>query len=152
MLQCPVTFGVQQHIKILVLLIQELLYPELIKPQQPIRLIQPVLAQKRRCSLDRGQCLIFIHSHISGIKHTFDVKFVIQSLCDRHDLIVALRRRTDNHLRGLSRRDKRRCIAVLHKLLFPLCDAVLNLAHRCKNGLSVLIRCKFFKSLGCGKL
>lgn len=50
MSQSPATFWVYPGVKILVLLIQQFLSPETIKPQQPVRLIKPVFPQQRRSS------------------------------------------------------------------------------------------------------
>ena len=60
----PVAFRIQHRVKIRVLVIQKLIGPEAIKPQEPICLIQPMLPQKRRLSVQVGKQRIFHNGHI----------------------------------------------------------------------------------------
>ena len=67
----PVAFWIQQGIKIRMGLVQQLLGAEAVKAQEPVRLIQAMLPQKRRLRVQRWQERIFHHGDIGGIEHPF---------------------------------------------------------------------------------
>ena len=63
--------GVQQGIEVRMGLVQELLGLEAVKPQQPVRLVQPVLPQQGRLGVQRGQKGVLHHRNIGGVEHAF---------------------------------------------------------------------------------
>ena len=63
--------GVQQGIEVRVGLVQQLLGFKAVKPQQPVRLVQPVLPQQGRLGVQRGQKGVFHHRNIGGVEHAF---------------------------------------------------------------------------------
>ena len=60
----PAAFRVEIGVEALVVLIQYLVGLELVEPQQPVGLIEPVLAQQRRLGVERGQKRVLDYRHI----------------------------------------------------------------------------------------
>lgn len=56
----PVAFRVKQLVKIRALYRQKLIRLETVKPQQEVRLIQPVLPQQRRGRIQRWQGAVLV--------------------------------------------------------------------------------------------
>ena len=69
--QGPAALGVHPGVEVLGSLVQQLLRPEAIEPQQPVRLIEPVLPQKRRLHVLGGEEGVLHHGDVGGIEHTF---------------------------------------------------------------------------------
>ena len=148
----PILLGIQQHIKERPFLIQKFCRLKTIKPQEPIRLIKPVFPQKRGASRQCRQILVLVHFYKSGIEHSLQFKFLIQTLGHIQDLIVRLRRGTDDHLGSLTAAHKLGRMTVYHQLLFVGMNASLDLPHRSQDIFPVLIGCQRFQSFRSGKL
>ena len=149
MAQCPVCLRIQQHIKIRSVLTKQFPRFKSVKPHQKICLVQPMLPKKRWSSRKCRQIFILINLYISRIKHSLKLKLLIKTLCDIHNLIVRLRRRTDNHLRRLPATHKGRRMTINSQFILTLHNPVLNLPHRCQNRLTVLIRRQLSKAFCC---
>ena len=65
----PAALGVKLRIDVRVGLVQQLAGLKAVEPQQPVRLIEPVLPQQRRLGVQRGEKAVLHHRHIGGIKH-----------------------------------------------------------------------------------
>ena len=76
--QGPGTLGVHPGVEVGVGLVQQLLRPEVVEPQQPVGLVQPVLPQQGRLEvLPGGEEGTVGHRHIGGEKHPFQLILVI---------------------------------------------------------------------------
>ena len=128
--QGPAAFGVQTGVKGRGLLIQQLLCTEPVKPQQPVRLIEPMLPQQGRLGLLGGEKGTFHHRHIGGEKYPFQLIPVIKPLRQPQNVEVAVRRGTHDHLGALARRGELGCVAVLDQFFFILNTSDLDLPHR----------------------
>ncbi len=105
--QRPAAFGVQAGVEIRVALIQQFRRFKVIKPQQPVGLIQPVLPEKGRLeALRGGQELAVGHGQIGRIKDPLELILLIEPLGKAEDMEIRLRRGADDHLGGLSGRSE----------------------------------------------
>ena len=136
----PVALGVHQRIEVRVLLVQQLLGPEAVKPQQPVRLIQAVLPQQRGLRILGGQQTVLDYRYIGGIEHSFETVLLVQRLGQVQDMAIIVRRGAHNELSALSGRGKHRGVAGLHQLCLALSGPVPNLCHGPQNGLFAFIR------------
>ena len=68
--QRPIRFGIQKHIEIGLLPAQKLLCLKAVKPQKPVRLIEPVLPKQGRASRKDRQVLILINADKGGVIHS----------------------------------------------------------------------------------
>ena len=112
----------------------------MIIPQQPVRLVQPMFAQKRRFGLQGRQAAVLDHRQIGRIKHAFQRVFFVKCLGQIHNMQVIFRRSTDNHLGALSCRRKSRGMAIHRHFLFALHILHGNLLHRPQNGGFLFVR------------
>ncbi len=71
MAQRPAALGVKGGVKVRRAVIQQLTRMKAVKPQQPVSLIEPVLAQQRRLGVKSGQERVRDYRHVGGIEHTF---------------------------------------------------------------------------------
>ena len=69
MLQCPAAFWIQPWVKVRVGIIQQLGGLKAVKPQEPVRLVQAMLPQQRRFSVQGRQQAIFHHRYIRGVEY-----------------------------------------------------------------------------------
>ena len=132
--QGPAAFGVQTGVKGRGLLVQQLLRTEPVKPQQPVRLIEPMLPQQGRLGLLGVEKGTFHHRHIGGEKYPFQLIPVIKPLRQPQNVEVAVRRGTHDHLGALARRGELECVAVLDQFFFILNTSDLNLPHGGQHG------------------
>ena len=117
-----------------------------VKTEQPVRLIEPVLAQERRLGVERGQKRILYHRHIRGVKHALEPVLIVKRLREVQNVQVIVRRCADDELRGLSGRRKFRRMAVLDELLPVLHAAVADLCHGAQDALLRLVRSERFET------
>ena len=64
MAQRPAALGVKGRIKVRRAVVEQLVCAKAVKPQQPVGLIEPVLAQQRRLGVERGQKRVLDYRHI----------------------------------------------------------------------------------------
>lgn len=60
----PVALGVDERVEALVPLVEQLGGVEAVEAQQPVRLVKPVLPQKRRPGVEGGQQRVLLHRHV----------------------------------------------------------------------------------------
>ena len=65
----PGTFGIEVRVKIRLILGQQFPCRKMVVPQQPIRLVEPVLPQQGRGGVRRGQTAVRYHWQIGRVKH-----------------------------------------------------------------------------------
>ena len=136
----PTALGIHLGVEVRMACIQQLLRPEAVKPQQPVRLIQAVLSPEgRKEALRCGQQGAVGHGHIGGIEHPLQLILVVKGLGEGEDVPVALRGGSYDHLGGLPRRGEAGSPAGQAKLLPGDGDAVPDLGHRGQNGLFALV-------------
>ena len=80
MLDRPVAFRVQIGVEVRMIGVQNLVRFELIEPQQPVRLIEPVLPQQRGLGIQRGQAGILGHGDIGGVELPLEAVFLVHPL------------------------------------------------------------------------
>src|SRR5699024_5949756 len=120
----------------------------MIKPQNPVRLITPVLPQKRRpASVVRTQVSVCVHSDKCRVKDSFQVKSAVKCLGRIQDLVIRFRRSSYDHLRALSRGDKAWRLLIQRDLLSVFRCLLLHKPHRSQYILSGLMRSKKPQSL-----
>ena len=102
MAERPVTLGIQKHIEIRPVLCQKLRCLKAVKPQEPVRLIEPVLAQERRLGVKRGEQAALDDGDIGGVEHAFETVLGIERLGQVQDVPVGILRRADDELGALS--------------------------------------------------
>ena len=127
--QRPAALGIQQGVEVGSLFVQNFRGGKPVKPQQPVRLVQPVLPQQGRRRAQGGQVPVAHHRHIGGVKHPLQPVLAVQPFAELQNLPVALRGGAHNHLGGLPCRGKRGGMAVGGKRCFVLPDAVSNQSH-----------------------
>ena len=76
--QRPAALGVQPWVKVRVGVIQQLGGLKTVKPQEPVRLVQAMLPQQRRFSVQGRQQAIFHHRYIRGVEHALQPVLAIQ--------------------------------------------------------------------------
>ena len=102
----------------------------MVVPQQPVRLVQPVLPQQGRLeALGRGEQPAVRHRHIGGVEYPLQPVLVVQPLGQHQNLPVALRRGADDHLGGLPCRGEPGGVSELGQLRLGGGDAVPDLGH-----------------------
>ena len=77
MLHRPVALGVQIGVEVGVVTVQKLLCLELVKAEQPVCLIEPMLPQQRRLGIQRRQAGVLGHRDVGGVKHPFQVILIV---------------------------------------------------------------------------
>ena len=112
----------------------------MIIPQQPVRLIQPVLPQQRRALVEGGQALVLHNRKIGRIKHTLERIFFVKPLGQVQNMVVCLRRGADDHLGTLPRRCKGLRLFVAYHLALALGAACRDLPHGTQNGGALFVR------------
>ena len=85
------------------------------------------------------------------VEDPLQLKLLIQRLRHPHDLIITFRRRPNNHLGALPRRDKSWSMAIERELLAVLFSLLLDITHGSQNILSALVRRQPMKTLCCRK-
>ena len=136
----PTALGIHLGVEVRMACIQQLLRPEAVKPQQPVRLIQPVLPQQGRLRVLGGQQGVLHHRHVGGVEHPFELVAVIQPLGQPQDVEVRVRRGPHDQLGALPGRGEPGGVAVLHQLLPALLSPHPNLPHGSQDGLLRLVR------------
>ena len=126
----PTAFGIQPGIEVRVSLIQQLGGTKTIKPQQPVRLIEPMLPQQRRLGIQRGQEIVFYYRHIGRIKHSFEPVLLIKSLRQMQNVPVGVLCRSHDQLGTLSRRSKGRGMLIFDQFLTVFQYPVADQPHR----------------------
>ncbi len=76
----PVAFWVEVGVEALVGFIQNFVCLELVKPQQPISLIQPVLPQKRGFGVQRRQAGVLGYRDVGGVEHPLQAVLPVHAL------------------------------------------------------------------------
>ena len=152
MLDRPVAFRVQIGIEIRVGIVQDLIRLELVEPQQPVRLIEPVLPQKRRLSVQRGEPGVLGDRDIGRIEHPLQAVFLVHALGQLEDVVVRLRRRTHDHLGALSCGREAGRFAVKRQL-FPVGRTLgRDLLHGAEDGMPPLVRGQKLQAALAGQL
>ena len=137
----PAALGVQPGVQIGVVLVQELVGAEVIVPQQPVRLIEPVLPEQGRPeALGGGEERAGGHGHIGGVEHPLEPVAAVEPLAEPEDVEVALRGGPHDHLGGLARRGEAGGVAEEAQLLPGAEDAVPDLPHGGEDGGLALVR------------
>jgi len=77
MLHRPVALWVQIGVEVGVVPVQKFLCLELVKAEQPVCLIEPMLPQQRRLGVQRGQAGVLGHRDVGGVKHPFQVILIV---------------------------------------------------------------------------
>ena len=153
MTQGPAALGVQTGIQIGLVFIQNLIRLEVVKPQQPVGLIEPVLAEKGRLEPLGGREEGAVgHGHVGGVKDPLEAVGAVEPLGEGQDLPVILSGGPYDHLGGLACRSKAGGVAIHLQLLLGDGDPVPNLPHRGQNGLLLLVRGQQGQTLGAGQL
>ena len=133
--QGPGALGIHPGVEVGRRIVQQLLRPEVVEPQQPVRLVQPVLPQQGRLEIrPGGEEGAVRHRHVGRVEHPLELVPVVEGLGQRQDVPVALRRGADDHLGGLARRGKPGGVAVFCQLAAALPDAVPDLGHGGQDG------------------
>ena len=122
----PVAFGVQVGIEVRMLLVEDLGGGKLVEAQQPVGLIQPVLAQQRGFGVQRGQQRILGHRNVGGAGYALVLLFA-KALGQPQNLIIRFGACADDHLRALPRGRELRGFAIPHQLGLALRDALAHL-------------------------
>ena len=125
----PAALGVQVGAEIGAGLIQDFLRPELVKPQQPVGLVQPVLPHQGRLGVQGGQAAVLCHRDVGRVKDPLEAVLVVQPLGEPEDLVVSLGGGSHNHLGALARRGEGGRMAVKGQLLPAGGSRGGNLAH-----------------------
>ena len=133
MVERPIAFGINIRVKIWMCFVEQLPGRKAIKPQQPICLIEPVLTQKRRLGIHRGQKRVAGNRHISGIEHTLEAIFFVERGGKVQDCIIRFRRRAHDHLRALPCGRKFWRVTVAHEVRRVFRNARADEAHRAEN-------------------
>ena len=122
------------------LVVNYLIHRELIEPEQPVGLIEAVLAHQRRLLQHRQARVVGVHADITRVVDTPHSGLPIQSRRHLQDIAVALLRGSDNHLSRLSGRNKSWCVAILLAILLVLQHTLLDELHRLEHTLVVFLR------------
>ena len=80
MLDGPVAFGVQKGVEVGAGIVQNLVRRKVVKAQQPVRLIEPVLPQQGRGRVQSGQAAVLRHGDIGGVEHPLELVFLVKTL------------------------------------------------------------------------
>ena len=135
MVQRPGALGVYQGVEVGIGFVQQLLSPEVVEPQQPVRLVEPVFPQQGRSEgLGGGEEPVVGHRHIGRVEHPLELVLVIEGLGKGEDVPVALRRGADNHLGGLPRRGEAGGVAEPGQLPPAGLNAIPDLGHGGQDG------------------
>ena len=143
--QSPAAFGVHPGVEVLVSLVQQLLRPEAVKPQQPVRLIEPVLPQKGRLHVLGGEQGVLHHRDVGGIKDALQAVTVIEPLGQPEDVEVRVPGGAHDELGALSGGGEAGGVAVFDQFLPALLAPGLNLPHGSQNGSLRLVRGQGFQ-------
>ena len=122
------------------LFIEQFVRIEAVIAQKPIRLIESVLAQKRRFSCLCGQKRILDDRDIRRIEHALELVFFIERRGERHYLIVAVGRCADYQLRALTAGGETRRVLISDKLRRALFYLICNKPHRAEYRLLCFVR------------
>ena len=132
---------------------EELLRLEVVEPQQPVRLVQPVLPEQGRPEgLGGGEQRVCPHRDVGGEEHPLKAVLPVHPLGEFQDLVVALPGGPHDHLGGLARRGKGRGVAEPLPLGLGLADAVPDLGHGLEDVLGPLVRGQESQAPGGGEL
>ena len=125
----------------------------MIKPQQPVGLVEPVFSEQRGLEpLRSGEQGAVGYGHIGGVEDPLEAVGAVEPLGEGQNLPVALSGGSHNHLGGLPRWGKPGSVAVYLQLLFGDRDPVADLPHRGQNGLLLFVRGQQGQALGAGQL
>ena len=61
---------------------QKFLCLELVKAEQPVCLIEPMLPQQRRLGVQRGQAGVHGHRDVGGVEHPFQTVLLVHALSE----------------------------------------------------------------------
>ena len=142
MTQGPRQFRVYLQIQIRIGVIYDFIYLELIETQQPVSLIEAVLAYQGRLFQSRQALVVRIHRDISGIIDAPHRRTLIKSRWKEKNILVRFRGSPHNHLCTLSRRSKTGRITILLTFFRTLQNTLLDISHRSKHALMVFLRSK----------
>ena len=151
-LHSPAALGVQAGVEVGVLRVQQLLCPEVIEPQQPVCLVQPVLPQQRGLCVQSRQACIGGYRDVGRVEYPFELVVLVQPFGQPQDLVVALRRGAHDHLGALARRGKPGGTAVEGQLLPVGLPADGDLLHGAQNGAAAFVRRQQAQALLTGQL
>ena len=152
MLDGPVAFRVEIGVEALVVLIQYLVGLELVEPQQPVGLIEPVFPQERRLRVQRGQAGVVRYRDISRVEHPLEAVFLVHPLGQLQNVVVRLGRRTDDHLGALAGGSELGRVAVEGQLLPALFTCHRDLLHGPEDGVAALVGGEKMEALLAGQL
>ena len=141
MVQRPGALGIHQGAEVRMGLVQQLLGPEVVKPQKPVSLIEPVLPEQGGLEgVPGGEEAAVRHGQIGREKDALELVCLVEPLGQQQNMPVALRRRADDHLGGLSCGSEARRMAVERQLLSGGLNTVPDLGHWGENGSAPLLR------------
>ncbi|MPN57479.1 hypothetical protein SDC9_205173 [bioreactor metagenome] len=152
MVHRPVAFGVKVGVEIGQLGAEDLPGRETVLPHQKIRLVKPVLPQKRRLGIQRGQQAVRHSRDVGRVKHALQAELLIHGGGQVDDLVIALGAGPDDHLRGLPGRGKpRRPAAQAERLRAQRCFP-RDLPHRRKDGFPLFVGSQAVQAVFAGQL
>ena len=137
---CPEALRVDTRVEVRVLLVEQLLGAKTVKPQEPVRLIEPVLAQERRLGVKRGEQAALDDGDIGGVEHAFETVLGIERLGQVQDVPVGILRRADDELGALSGGGEGGRVLILRELGLALARLIADEPHRAQNGAPGLVR------------
>ena len=142
MIYCPAAFRVNLRMQHGVLWVNNLICLKTVKTQQPIRLIKPVLTQKRGARVQRRKQFILLHRNIRRIINPLKSVFFIKPLGKIKNVIIAFRRSSDYHLGTLPRRHKMRRMLIFYQVLAVFRNSCFDKLHRLKYAVLGFVRRK----------
>ena len=149
----PVALGVQAKVQVGAVRGEKLVGPEVVEPQQPVRLVQPVLPQQGRLEVQGGgQQGALRHGDVGGEKDPLEPVCPVHPLGELENVAVGLVGGPHDHLGGLPRRGKGGRVAVFHLVRLVGQDAVPDLLHGPEDVVPGLVRSQQGQAPGGGQL
>ena len=152
MLHGPVALGVKVGVEVLVTLVQNLVRLELVEPQQPVRLIKPMLPQQRGLGVQRREAGILGDGDVGRVKHPLEAVLLVHPLGQLQDMVIRLRRGSHDHLGALPGGGKLGRFAVEGQLLPVGGPLRRDLLHGAENGVPPLVRGQQLQAVLAGQL
>ena len=126
---------------------------EVVEPQEPVGLVQPVLPQEGRLEVHRGgEQGTVCHGDVGREEDPLQAVFVVHPLGELQNVVVGLLGGPHDHLGGLARRGEVGGVAELELVGLGLQDALLDLGHGAEDVVLLLVRSQEGQTLGGGQL
>ena len=152
MAQRPSQLGIDLQVEIGIGIIHQLIHLELVKSQEPIGLVEPMLTHQGR-GLQGGQTVVIaIHGDEAGVIDPLHGGTLVERRGEAQDGLIRIGRSPHDHLGALTRRGEARGIPKLLPLLGTAQDTLLDIAHRGENALETLVRSQGAQTLLIGNL